>query len=69
MADYMAWRHVVRAPDYQPCPECDETVCPVCECHYSNCECPGPMMEGYLYLVNAFGQLMARPMLPWEREA
>ena len=39
------WKPVVYANDCTPCEMCEEPVCPICEIHYAECGCPGPMQE------------------------
>lgn len=36
---------VIFENDCYPCPDCCEPVCPVCDIHYSECDCPGPFSE------------------------
>lgn len=36
---------IIYASDCDPCPYCDEPVCPICLDHYADCECPGPNSE------------------------
>jgi hypothetical protein len=37
------WQKVVYAYEcVEFCPDCMELICPVCICHYSDCDCPGP---------------------------
>ena len=33
---------IVFASDCQPCPDCGEPFCVVCQQHYADCQCPGP---------------------------
>lgn len=35
-------KSIVFALDCEPCECCGEPVCPNCEDHYSDCDCPGP---------------------------
>jgi hypothetical protein len=43
-AHVLTWRKVVYAAD------CDEDGnCPVCKIDYSECDCPGPTMDGFGY--------------------
>jgi len=54
------WQKVVFSDDCEPCDMCEEPICPVCEDHYADCECPGPMQEDmYEYKSNGEG-LLAR---------
>lgn len=43
------WHPVVLAADCDPCPDCGEPVCPHCDDHYADCDCPGPTQDGYEY--------------------
>jgi hypothetical protein len=36
---------IVYAAECDPCPDCGEPVCPVCQDHYADCPCPGPHSE------------------------
>ena len=46
MSDPRPPRTRVIFADYcYPCPDCSEPVCPVCDIHYSDCDCPGPFCE------------------------
>ena len=39
------WKKVIHAHDCSECEMCGEPVCPVCETHYSDCDCPGPTQD------------------------
>ena len=54
------WFAVVSAGDCIPCGDCGEPMCPVCDIHYADCQCPGPTMDGYEYR-RFRGMLFARP--------
>ncbi len=36
---------VIFAYECEDCEFCGEPVCPACQVHYADCECPGPMQE------------------------
>lgn len=38
-------KKIVYAPDCTPCEMCGEPICPVCNEHYAECNCPGPHSE------------------------
>ena len=55
---------VVFASEYDPCPECGETWCPVHRMHYHECPCLGPNEaedRGYTLFYDKDGALYARP--------
>jgi hypothetical protein len=37
---------IVYASDCSPCEACGDPVCPRCDIHYAECDCPGPHSEG-----------------------
>ena len=39
------WKKVLYAHDCTPCDMCEEPVCPTCEVHYADCDCPGPHQD------------------------
>jgi hypothetical protein len=53
------WVPVVFVEDCEPCAACGKRVCPTCDEHYDDCECPGPAMECYTYRMHG-GQLFAK---------
>jgi hypothetical protein len=58
-----AWLRVVFAADCSPCSACDEPVCPVCDEHYVDCECPGPTQDDlYEYEDDGKGGMRARAL-------
>jgi hypothetical protein len=64
----MLWK-IVRMPTMieRACESCGVAICPLCDEHDSDCECPLPDQHGrYAYQVNVLGHLIARPWLPWE---
>jgi len=58
----MTWQRVVFASDCSGCPACGEPVCPVCEDHYAECQCPGPTQDDLFEYEEQDGVLMARPI-------
>lgn len=57
------WRKVIPAADCSRCRDCGEPVCPVCDDHYAECECPGPTQDGEMeYMTDSNGVLFARPV-------
>jgi hypothetical protein len=50
------------ADDCDECPECGEPVCPQCEYHYANCDCPGPTQDDEFEYEIRDGELMARSL-------
>jgi hypothetical protein len=45
----VTWRRVISAADCIDCPACSEPVCPECDAHYADCDCPGPTQDGIEY--------------------
>ena len=45
------WKKVVFAADCYDCDMCEELICPECEMHYHECDCPGPTQDGIQYKV------------------
>lgn len=56
------WKRVVFASDCRACEDCGEPVCPVCEVHYSECECPGPTQDDEYEYREEKHILMARKL-------
>lgn len=44
------------------CENCGELVCPVCDDHYADCDCPGPMQDDLYDYTEVDGVLYARPI-------
>ena len=43
--DVTPWKRVVHAAECDECDMCGEPICWICEEHYADCDCPGPMQE------------------------
>ncbi len=43
------WRKVIWAADCKECDCCGEPVCPICDVHYAECDCPGPTQDEVEY--------------------
>ena len=57
------WIKVVYAFECPPCEMCGEPVCPNCDEHYAECECPGPTQDDiYEYKKGDDGELYARKL-------
>jgi len=56
----MNWQKVIFATDCVPCEFCLEPVCPVCSCHYAECDCPGPTQDDMYEYEVIDGVMMAR---------
>ena len=41
----MTWVKVVHAFECDPCDMCGEPICPICDVHYADCDCPGPHQD------------------------
>ena len=39
------WAKVVYKHDCFPCKSCEEPICPKCQVHYAECNCPGPSQD------------------------
>jgi hypothetical protein len=39
------WKKVIYAHDCEACDMCGDPVCPICEDHYADCDCPGPHQD------------------------
>jgi hypothetical protein len=39
------WMRVVFASDCKRCECCGDLICPHCDLHYAECDCPGPTMD------------------------
>lgn len=57
------WLKVVMAGDCDECQDCGEPVCPECDEHYADCDCPGPTQDDiYEYRTTEAGELQAREL-------
>ena len=54
------WIEVVHSHDCEPCDMCEEPICPNCEDHYADCECPGPTQDDQFEYNEVAGVLYAR---------
>ena len=54
-----SYRLVVFAHECEPCPYCDDLICPVCDDHYAECACPGPTEDDVEYVEDC-GVLFGR---------
>lgn len=60
--NHVRGRKVVFAGDCCWCPCCGELVCPDCDNHYADCDCPGPMQDDLYDYNEVDGVLYARPI-------
>lgn len=61
--NHASGRRVVFAGDCVAiCENCGELVCPVCDDHYADCDCPGPMQDDLYDYTEVDGVLYARPI-------
>jgi len=56
----LGWQLVVYADDCEPCDMCGEPVCPFCEEHYAECDCPGPTQDDEYEYRTLHGREYAR---------
>lgn len=55
------WQSVIHASECEACEDCGAPICPHCEAHYADCDCPGPHQDDeYEYRWDEAGRMFAR---------
>lgn len=55
-------QRVMFADNCRPCEMCGDLVCPKCDVHYAECECPGPTQDDeYMYEFDSDDVMWATP--------